>query len=207
MSTKLTQKIQRCVIPVIQCSLFLTCAIFEASASSSFNLSGLMAAAAPVAAAPVVPSAATPVAAAPTAASPLSALIGSAAMPAVTSNSILSTTNPVTSTNQSPPAPNAASTADQVSLLQDKIDGAQESLKAQQRQQLIDMLIEKLTKKDSLETHLAHARHSYKKSRVEIKAVKADISDISQQLHALSINNEGAPGLPTTIVPSAVFGR
>ena len=170
MSTKLTKKIQSCIILVIQCSLLLTCAIFEVSASSSFNLSGLMAAAAPVAA------------------------------PTATPSSILSATSPIAPTTQSPSALNAISTADQVSLLQDKIDGAQESLKAQQRQQLIDMLIEKLTKRDSLETRLARARHAYKKSRIEIKAVKAHISDVSRQLHALSTNNE-----PTPAVPSMVF--
>lgn len=192
MSTKLTKKIQSCIIPVIQCSLLLTCAIFEVSASSSLNLSGLMAAAAPA----VAPTAA------PAAASPLSALMGPAAAPTATPSSILSATSPTASTTQSSSALNATSTADQVSLLQDKIDGAQESLKAQQRQQLIDILIEKLTKKDSLETHLAHARHSYKKSRIEIKAVKADISDVSQQLHALSINNESAPAVPSVVFSS-----
>ena len=196
MSTKLTKKIQSCIIPVIQCSLLLTCAIFEVSASSSFNLSGLMAAAAPAA----VP-AATPTAA-PAAASPLSALMGPAAAPTATPSSILSATSPTASTTQSSSALNATSTADQVSLLQDKIDGAQESLKAQQRQQLIDTLIEKLTKQDSLETHLAHAKHSYKKSRIEIKAVKADISDVSQQLHALSINNESTPAVPSMVFSS-----
>ena len=197
MSTKLTKKIQSCIIPVIQCSLLLTCAIFEVSASSSFNLSGLMAAAAPAA----VP-AATPTAAPAAASSPLSALMGPAAAPTATPSSILSATSPTASTTQSSSALNAASTADQVSLLQDKIDGAQESLKAQQRQQLIDTLIEKLTKQDSLETHLAHAKHSYKKSRIEIKAVKADISDVSQQLHALSINNESTPAAPSMVFSS-----
>lgn len=196
MSTKLTKKIQSCIILVIQCSLLLTCAIFEVSASSSFNLSGLMAAAAPAAA---VPAATTPTAA-PAAASPLSALMGPVAAPTATPSSILSATSPIAPTTQSPSALNAISTADQVSLLQDKIDGAQESLKAQQRQQLIDMLIEKLTKRDSLETRLARARHAYKKSRIEIKAVKAHISDVSRQLHALSTNNE-----PTPAVPSMVF--
>jgi hypothetical protein len=195
MSTKLRKKIQSCIIPVIKCSLLLTCAIFEVSASSSFNLSGLMAAAAP-AVAPAVP-AATPTAA-PAAASPLSALMGPAAAPTATPSSIL----PTASITQSTSVLNATSTADQVSLLQDKIDGAQESLKAQQRQQLIDILIEKLTKKDSLETHLAHARHAYKKSRIEITAVKADISDVSQQLHALSINNESAPAVPSVVFSS-----
>ena len=190
MSTKLRKKIQSCIIPVIKCSLLLTCAIFEVSASSSLNLSGLMAAAAP-AVAPATPTAA------PAAASPLSALMGPAAVPTATPSSILSATSPTAPITQSSSALNATSTADQVSLLQDKIDGAQESLKAQQRQQLIDILIEKLTKKDSLETHLAHAKHSYKKSRIEIKAVKADISNVSQQLHALSINNESTPAVPS----------